>query len=247
MASTRKHKMYVDLADKEQCRTASPAPASPAVANLPPTVSSVVPTDDSVLLIIDVQHDFLPGGSLAVPEGDKVIPIIKQLRSKFARVVLSQDWHPENHSSFASNNPHTMTFEVIKLNGIDQVMWPDHCVQGTDGACIHPDIINDGDVIVQKGTDVEHDSYSAFFDNGKKNQTALADILTDNRVRRVFCVGLATDYCVAATANDAFDLGFHVSVIEDACRGIDSRRTATALEDLRKKSVQVIKSEDILG
>ena len=202
MTSTRKHKMYINISRK---RTVPNGIAGPCIAchlHPSPTVNSIKPGDDSVLLIIDVQHDFLPGGSLAVPEGDKVIPIIKLLRSKFKRVILSQDYHPANHSSFSSNNPGTKPYDVIKQNGIQQVMWPDHCVQKSHGSRIHQEVICDGDFIVRKGTDVEHDSYSAFFDNDKKNQTVLADVLTSQRVRRVYCVGLATDYCVAATARN---------------------------------------------
>jgi nicotinamidase/pyrazinamidase len=264
--SHRKRQLYADVANDALIKArASPlpqspiAPVSPSTLNspkkpdtptgLPPTRSSIAPCDKSALIIIDVQHDFLPGGSLAVPDGNKVLSVIKALRNsyKFPIVMLSQDWHPANHSSFASNNPGTTLFSTIKVNGADQVMWPDHCVQGSEGANIHPEIVAPGDVIIQKGTNAEHDSYSAFFDNSKKNQTSLADILKNVGVSRVYCVGLATDYCVAYTAEDAVDLGFQTFIIEDGCAGISKDGTEKALARLKEKGVQVIQSADILS
>ncbi|WP_038180236.1 bifunctional nicotinamidase/pyrazinamidase [Vibrio rhizosphaerae] len=173
------------------------------------------------LILVDVQNDFAPSGALPVPQGDEIIPIINQLLPCFDHVIATQDWHPQGHSSFASEHNKTPG-ECIELGGVTQVMWPDHCVQGTDGAAFIPGL-NTGaiDYIVQKGTNPNVDSYSGFFDNQRIQATGLEDYLRQNGLTDVYIVGLATDYCVKFTALDAVELGFNTWVIQDACRGVD--------------------------
>jgi nicotinamidase/pyrazinamidase len=178
---------------------------------------------DRVLLVVDVQNDFCPGGSLAVRDGDRVVPVINALAGSFRRVVATQDWHPAGHVSFASSHPDRKPFESIRLGDLDQTLWPDHCVAGTSGAEFHPQLDTRGfDLILRKGSDPGLDSYSAFFENDRRTATGLAPYLEGLGLRRVFLAGLATDYCVYHSAIDALRLGFEVHVITDACRGIDS-------------------------
>lgn len=177
---------------------------------------------DEVLLVIDVQNDFMPGGALAVSHGDEVVPAINALAGKFAHVVLTQDWHPAGHVSFADNHAGRRPFETIALPYGEQVLWPAHCVQDTPGAALHADLhIPHAQAVVRKGYQVAIDSYSAFLEADRKTPTGLAGYLRDKGVRRVHCVGLATDFCVAWSALDAKAAGFDVCVIEHACRGID--------------------------
>ncbi|VVD93065.1 nicotinamidase [Pandoraea eparura] len=177
---------------------------------------------DEVLLVIDVQNDFMPGGALAVPRGDEVVPAINALAGKFAQVVLTQDWHPAGHVSFADHHPGRQPFETIALPYGDQVLWPTHCVQETSGAALHAGLrIPHAQAVVRKGYHADVDSYSAFLEADRKTPTGLAGYLRDKGVRRVHCVGLATDFCVAWSALDAKAAGFDVCVIEHACRAID--------------------------
>ena len=174
------------------------------------------------LVAVDLQYDFCPGGALAVPDGDSVIPVVNALSSRFDLVVATQDWHPANHGSFASNHPGATAGEAVVLGGVPETLWPDHCVQGTPGARLH-DGFDLGPVaaIVRKGTDPSVDSYSAFFDNARRRTTGLAGYLREWDVAEVWFAGLATDYCVKYSVLDALELGFGAVVVADACRGID--------------------------
>ncbi len=174
------------------------------------------------LIIIDVQNDFVPGGALPTRGGDEVVPVINRLQPELELVVATQDWHPANHGSFASNHPGHKPGEVIDLHGLQQILWPDHCVQGSKGAELHPALDRARIAkVVQKGTDPAIDSYSAFFDNGRRKATGLEAYLREQQVTDVAIAGLATDYCVLWSARDAHSLGFRTHVIRDACRGVE--------------------------
>jgi len=174
------------------------------------------------LILVDIQNDFLPGGALAVPNGDAVIPVANRLQQTFPLVVATQDWHPANHGSFAANHPEKKPFEQIDLNGLPQMLWPVHCVQQTAGAELAPGL-NRASIakIFQKGTDPGVDSYSGFFDNGHRHATGMAEWLKTKGVTEVFVCGLATDYCVKFTVLDATGAGFKTHLIEDASRGVN--------------------------
>ncbi len=174
------------------------------------------------LILVDLQNDFLPGGALAVPRGDEVIPIANRLVGHFGFVVATRDWHPPDHSSFASQHPGHAVGDVIEVGGVAQVLWPDHCVQGTKGAEFAA-ALNDAAIseIVTKGTSRDIDSYSGFFDNNQRQATGLLDILQRSGVTRVHVMGLATDYCVKFTALDALKLGFETNLVLEGCRGVD--------------------------
>jgi nicotinamidase/pyrazinamidase len=179
-------------------------------------------SDDTALLAVDVQYDFLPGGALAVPDGDAVIAPLNALIPRFRTVVLTQDWHPPGHASFASSHPGQKPFETVELSYGTQVLWPDHCVQGSRGAAIHPALAADGAVLVQrKGSNPAVDSYSAFLEADRRSRTGLAGWLQDRGIRHIVIGGLATDYCVLWSSLDARAAGFSVTVVEEACRGID--------------------------
>lgn len=201
----------------------------------------------SVLLVIDVQNCFLPGGSLAVKDGDQVVPVINRIAKSFANVVMTQDWHTAGHVSFASSHGGKKPFEVIDLNYGKQVLWPDHCVQGTDGAALSKDLnIPQAALILRKGFHKDVDSYSAFTEADGKTSTGLAKYLDARGLRRVFVAGLATDFCVAWSALDARKAGFETYVIDDACRGIDTQGSlAKAWADMDKAGVKRIQSSDI--
>lgn len=178
----------------------------------------------NALILVDLQNDFCPGGALPVPEGDAVIPVANSLQSRFDLVVATQDWHPANHASFAANHPGRQPGEIIDLDGLPQVLWPVHCVQGTWGAELHPALDQTRIArVFRKGIDPRIDSYSGFFDNGRRYATGLAEYLRDRGVNKVFVCGLATDYCVKFTALDAIDVGFATYVVLDACRGVGVR------------------------
>ncbi|XUM19881.1 bifunctional nicotinamidase/pyrazinamidase [Bradyrhizobium oligotrophicum S58] len=178
--------------------------------------------NEDLLLIIDVQNDFCPGGALAVADGDAVVPVINRLSGMFDHVVLTQDWHPAGHSSFASSHPGKAPFESITMPYGPQTLWPDHCIQGTPGAAFHADLATDkAQLIIRKGFRAAIDSYSAFFENDKTTPTGLAGYLRERGLKRVFLVGLATDFCVHYSAVDARRLGFAAVVVDSACRGID--------------------------
>ncbi len=178
---------------------------------------------DDVLIAVDVQRDFLPGGALAVSDGDAVTPIINRLGRLFGHVLLTQDWHPADHVSFAANQPGRAPFETVDLPYGRQVLWPDHCVQGTDGAGFAPGLeLPRAELVIRKGFRSAVDSYSAFTEADRRTPTGLAGYLRERGLRRLFLAGLATDFCVAWSALDARAAGFEVHVIEDACRGIDN-------------------------
>jgi nicotinamidase/pyrazinamidase len=177
---------------------------------------------EQALIVIDVQNDFCPGGALAVAGGDEVVPLINELSHQFEHVILTQDWHPAHHSSFASSHPGRQPFETIEMPYGDQTLWPDHCIQGSAGALFHPRLERTkAELIVRKGFRTAIDSYSAFFENDHKTPTGLAGYLKDRRIREITLVGLATDYCVAYSALDAAKLGFSTTVRLDASRAID--------------------------
>ncbi len=177
---------------------------------------------DDLLLVIDVQNDFCPGGALAVGEGDAVVPVINRLAERFDHVVLTQDWHPAGHSSFASSHPGSAPFETIAMPYGPQTLWPDHCVQGTPGAAFHSELLtNRAQLVIRKGFRGAIDSYSAFYENDRRTPTGLAGYLRERGLKRVFLAGLATDYCVYYSAVDARREGFDAIVIEAGCRAID--------------------------
>lgn len=202
------------------------------------------------LIVVDIQNDFLPEGSLAVTDGDSIIPKVNALLKYFDFVVATQDWHPIDHESFASRHPDKKPGDKIVLHGLDQVLWPDHCIQQTTGAEFSDRLdISQFNKIFQKGTDIHIDSYSGFFDNGKKKDTGLHDYLIKKGVDEVFIVGLATDYCVKFTAIDAVELGFKTNVIADATKAVDliAGDFDRSLEEMRSKKINIIQSQDILG
>ena len=204
--------------------------------------------EDAALIVVDVQIDFLPGGSLAVPNGDEVIAPINRLARVFRHVVLTQDWHPAGHISFASTHTGRKPFERIQLPYGTQILWPDHCVQGSDGGAIHADLdIPHALLILRKGCNPQVDSYSAFVEADGTSKTGLDGYLTARGIRSVYIAGLATDFCVAWSAIDARKLGFAACVIEDACRGIDTEGSlAAAWRDMEKAGVRRVRMADVV-
>jgi nicotinamidase/pyrazinamidase len=195
----------------------------------------------NALLIIDMQNDFCPGGALAVPEGDRIIPLVNDLQKKFDLVVATQDWHPANHGSFAANHPGRKPGEAIELAGLRQILWPVHCVQGTPGAELHPELERPAiERVFRKGEDLSVDSYSGFFDNDHRHATGLGEYLKDRGVASVYLCGLATDYCVKCTALDAVQLGFETFLIEEACRGVNLKPgdVERAIEEMAANGVR---------
>jgi len=185
--------------------------------------------DTDVLIVVDVQNDFCPGGALAVPRGDEILPIVNRLAAQFRNVVLTQDWHPRGHLSFASAHPGKKPYDTIAAPYGAQVLWPDHCVQETPGAEFHRSLrIPHAALVVRKGTDRAIDSYSAFYENDRKTPTGLVGYLRERGFARVYLAGLAFDFCVRYSAEDARREGFGVFVIEDACRGIDVENSLAA-------------------
>jgi nicotinamidase/pyrazinamidase len=207
----------------------------------------IKPDGTSALLVIDVQNSFLPGGSLAVKDGDQVIPVINKIARSFFNVVMTQDWHTQGHISFASSHSGRKPFETIDVAYGKQVLWPDHCVQGTDGAALSKDLsIPQAGLLIRKGLHKDVDSYSAFTEADGKTTTGLAAYLKARGIKRVFVAGLATDFCVAWSALDARKAGFETYVVEDACRGIDAQGSlAEAWADMAKAGVKRIQSGDI--
>ncbi|GAB3225602.1 bifunctional nicotinamidase/pyrazinamidase [Algoriphagus aestuariicola] len=203
---------------------------------------------DDVLLIVDVQNDFLPGGALAVAEGDQIIPVINKLQGKFSLVVATQDFHPASHGSFAANHVGKNPGDFIELAGLTQILWPVHCVQGTFGGDFHADLARDRwTAVFQKGMNPEVDSYSGFFDNARKGDTGLGEFLTTIGAKRVFVCGLALDYCVKFTAQDSKELGFETFLISDATRAVNLRPTdgAKAIDEMKAQGINVISSQDL--
>jgi nicotinamidase/pyrazinamidase len=178
--------------------------------------------DDDLLLIIDVQRDFCPGGALAVADGDAVVPVINRIAERFDHIVLTQDWHPAGHSSFVTSHPGSAPFETVVMSYGQQTLWPDHCLQGSEGAAFHPQLATArAELVIRKGFRPEIDSYSAFYENDRRTPTGLAGYLRERGLRRIFMTGLATDYCVYYSAVDARRLGFDVVLVEAGCRAID--------------------------
>lgn len=199
------------------------------------------------LLIVDVQRDFLPGGALPVPDGDKIIPVINLLQEHYDLIALTQDWHPPTHLSFASNHPGRLPFEVTTLDGLPQILWPDHCVWNTPGASFADELdTSRAAVVFRKGMDPQVDSYSAFFDNGRRHKTGLDDWLRGMNVTEIHVAGLAADYCVAYTARDAAELGFKTVIIEDATRPISVGNFVRLSEELQTRGVQIEPSSQLL-
>ncbi len=193
--------------------------------------AEITPGDGDVLLVVDVQNDFCPGGALAVPDGDQVVAVINRLADRFAHMVATQDWHPAGHQSFASSHPGRQPFETIEVAYGPQTLWPDHCVQGTPGAAFHGDLDLTGcELVLRKGFRRAIDSYSAFYENDHSTATGLAGYLRQRGIGRVFCVGLATDFCVRFSAVDAVGEGFETYLIADGCRGIDLDGSMAAAE-----------------
>ena len=203
--------------------------------------------DRDILLVVDIQNDFCPGGSLAVPGGNEVVPLINGLAARFAHVVLTQDWHPRGHLSFASSHPGKTPYQTIELAYGAQVLWPDHCVQVTAGAAFRKNLeIPHAELVLRKGYHREIDSYSAFYENDHKTHTGLAGYLRERGFRRVFLAGLAFDFCVRYSAEDARREGFETIVIEDACRGIDVDGSMVATRELfRTKGIRCISANAI--
>ena len=198
------------------------------------------------LILVDIQYDFLPGGALAVAEGDAVIPVCNKIQSYFDLVVATQDWHPAGHKSFASSHAGKKEFETIELNGLQQVLWPDHCVQGMDGAEISKDLYtNKIETIFRKGTHPEIDSYSGFYDNGHLKSTGLSDYLKGKSIKEVYVAGLAADYCVYFTAKDALTEGFEAFIIEDATRAISPEGFEKAKQDFKSKGGKMVNSAQL--
>ena len=202
------------------------------------------------LLLLDIQHDFMPDGALAVPQGDEVVPVANRLQPCFDLVVATQDWHPPGHGSFASQHPGHKPFDVVELNGLEQILWPDHCVQGTRGAEFVPELDRSRVArVFRKGTDPGIDSYSGFFDNGHKQATGLGDYLRDRGVNTVYLVGLAEDVCVMYTALDARRLGFQVRVVREGTRPVNAQPgdAERAEQRMVEAGVEFVSAESIVA
>ena len=198
------------------------------------------------LIIIDMQNDFLSGGSLAVPDGEEIVAIVNSMQQYFDLVVATQDWHPSTHKSFASNNPGKKTYDEIELNGLPQILWPDHCVQGTNGAMFTPLVnMNRVEAIFRKGTDIDIDSYSCFYDNGHRKSTGLGDYLRGKLITGVYFAGLAGDFCVYFSALDALAEGFDTYLMEDAVRSIDPEKFKQAKAEIASRGGRIINSNDV--
>jgi nicotinamidase/pyrazinamidase len=200
------------------------------------------------LLVVDVQNDFMPGGALAVARGDEIVPLVNDLARRFAVVVLTQDWHPAGHASFAASHPGKHPFQTMRLPYGQQILWPDHCIQGTSGAAFAAGLdVPHAQAVIRKGFHRKVDSYSGFLEADRKTRTGLDGYLKSRGVKRVYCVGLATDFCVAWTALDARRFGFQAAVIEDACRAIDRDGSLEAAwKAMRKAGVRRLSSAAML-
>jgi nicotinamidase/pyrazinamidase len=207
------------------------------------------PTSNSVLLVTDVQNDFCPGGALAVPEGDAVIPVIQRIAPLFQHILLTQDWHSPHHLSFASAHAGRQPFQTIHVSHGEQTLWPEHCIQGSKGAEFHPDLdLPQAELVLRKGFRPHVDSYSAFFENDHATATGLAGYLRERDITRVFLCGLAYDYCVGYSALDARRLGFEAVVIRDACRAIDLNGSVGAMEEqFAATGVALLNSAELSG
>lgn len=202
------------------------------------------------LILVDIQNDFAPGGALAVPCGDEVVDVANKLMdiNYFDLVVATQDWHPKEHNSFASRHLNKKNFDIIKLNNLEQVLWPDHCVQNTHGAEFLSQLnLSKIHKVIQKGTNLNVDSYSGFYDNDRITQTDLHEYLKNKKVNTVYIMGLATDYCVKYTALDSIRLGYQTHLIVDGCRGLGEESTLKAINELKANLVQLCQSTDFLS
>ncbi len=201
------------------------------------------------LLIVDIQNDFCPGGALAVPNGDTVVPIVNKLIDRFDVVIQTQDWHPAGHSSFASSHEEKNPYETIEVYYGTQILWPDHCVQGTEGADFHPDLnTKKTQVIIRKGFRKAIDSYSTFFENDQKTTTGLTGYLKQRRITDLYIVGLATDFCVKWSVLDGIDEGFTMHVVEDAVQGIDLEGSLDAAWiEMKEKGTKITTSDQLLS
>jgi nicotinamidase/pyrazinamidase len=204
-------------------------------------------TDRDVLLVVDVQNDFCDGGALPVPGGEEVVPVVHRIAEAFPHVILTQDWHPPDHHSFASHHPGRQPFDTVETSHGPQVLWPDHCVEGSDGAAFHPHLQPDNtELILRKGFRPDIDSYSAFLENDHRTRTGLAAYLRERELKRIFLSGLAYDYCVRYSAIDGRAAGFEAYVIEDACRAIDRDDSVAATNQaFREAGVHRIMSSDL--
>lgn len=206
-----------------------------------------IDSEHDILLVVDIQNDFCPSGALAVPGGDAIVPVVNRLSALFAHVVLTQDWHAPDHLSFASAHPRHKPFDTVSMPYGPQILWPDHCVQGTHGAEFHPALtVPRAELVLRKGYRRHIDSYSAFFENDRGTPTGLSGYLRDRGFRHVFICGLALDFCVAWSAVDARRLGFDVTVIENACRAIDTEGScARAIAEMKNAAVRLVDDEDL--
>ncbi len=205
--------------------------------------------EDTALILIDIQNDFCPGGALAVNEGNEIVSLANKLQKNFKIKIATQDWHPYTHQSFASNHEGKEPLSVIEMFYGQQVLWPDHCIQGSKGAKFHPELITDNsDLIIRKGFRPEIDSYSAFFENDHKTPTGLEGYLRTRQIKSIYLCGLALDFCVYFSAIDGVKLGFKVFVIEDACRAIDLDGSLdNAIKEMKSSGVQLLSSPDLLS
>jgi len=198
------------------------------------------------LILIDIQNDFISGGSLEVPKGDEIIPVVNNLQDKFELVVATQDWHPQNHVSFASNHEGKEPFDKIELDDMEQILWPDHCVQNSEGAEFHPDLkTTKVEAIIRKGMDSGIDSYSGFYDNGHKKNTGLAGYLREKNADELYFTGLAADVCVYFSIKDALKEGFSTTLIEDATRALDDDKFAEMKKELQEKGMKITDSKKL--
>lgn len=201
------------------------------------------------LIIVDLQNDFCKGGNLEVPNGHEIVPLANQLQAYFDIVIATKDWHPQEHMSFASNHADGQVGDIMEINSMSQILWPDHCIQGTKGAELHPELNTQYiDKIFYKGIDKKIDSYSAFFDNAHQRSTGLGEYLHQHQIKDIFIIGLATDYCVKYSSLDALHVGLNVCVIEDACRGVNLNPddVKKALKEMHGAGVKLIHSREIL-
>lgn len=201
------------------------------------------------LIMVDLQNDFCKGGNLAVPDGDAVVSLANQLQPYFDLVIATQDWHPQDHMSFASNHDEAKIGDLIEVDNMSQVLWPDHCIQNSKGAAFHPELdLRSVSKVFHKGINKKIDSYSAFFDNAHKRSTGLGAYLHEQNVEEIYIMGLATDYCVKYSSLDALHLGFIVHVIIDGCRGVELKEgdIESSIEEMRKAGAHIIHSKQIL-
>ena len=204
----------------------------------------------NALILVDLQYDFMPGGALAAREGDQVVAVANRLMPHFDLVAATQDWHPADHKSFASQHEGKRVGDVIQLDGLEQVLWPDHCIQGTLGADLHGELdVGRIHEVVRKGTNTQIDSYSGFFDNGHRQSTGLSELLKGRDISNVAVMGLATDYCVKFTVLDAIELGLRTFFIEDGCRGVDLSHgdVSRAIEAMRSVGAEVVTSMQFIS